>query len=173
MLSEEDRRWKDHIEERLASLTAGETVQDGRIEDLEVQIEEQWQTLHGQAGHKEDGGIEGDVRDLGRGVNELRAVMMPDAVGNGGVISRLKRLENKEAREEQSLESRLKFWSPILVAIITSMFLLIREWPAITERWNHNLQELSETKKPVKRIRHKRVRKVVEEVPDAEENVQE
>lgn len=169
---EENDQWKQRVDERLASLTAGESVQDGRLEELEEQLELQWQTLHGQTGHKEDTGMEGDLRDLGRAVNELRTVMMPDTLGNGGIITRLKRLERKEEREEHSLESRAKFWSPILVAIITSSFLLVREWPGIIERWNHNVQEYAESKKPAKRVKHKRVKRVIEEAPDAETELQ-
>jgi len=54
--------------------------------------------------------MQNEFQEMDRKVNELRAVMLPDALGNGGIISRIKRLERKEDQEEKTLEFRLKFW---------------------------------------------------------------
>jgi len=100
--------------------------------------------------------MQNEFQEMDRKVNELRAVMLPDALGNGGIISRIKRLERKEDQEEKTLEFRLKFWVPILIAIISTSGLIFREWPDIRDRWNHNIEELTAPKQPVKKIRHRR-----------------
>lgn len=122
---------QERIEERLAALTAGQTVQDGRLDD----VEEEYVRI---------GEMEQEIRDMERKVNELRAVMLPDSLGHGGVIRRLSNLEEDREYKRETVKEWLKFWGPVLVATITSMMWIVKEWgPAISERWTHNMQELN------------------------------
>lgn len=143
---------QERIEERLAALTAGQTVQDSRLDDMEEE-------------YVRIGEMEQELRDIERKVNELRAVMLPDSLGHGGVIRRLSNLEEDREQKRETVKEWLKFWGPILVATITSVTLIVKEWgPAITERWNHNMQELNAPKEGVKvKHRHKHM-----EVPEEE-----
>lgn len=160
MNRDEDKEWRGRINERLASLTAGETVQDGRIEDLEEE-------------YAHIGEIETQVLELDRKVNELRAVMLPDSLGHGGVIRRLMNLEDKKEDQSRTMEARLKFWGPIVIAIISSSALIVREWPDIAARWHANMEQLNapDDRQP-KKARHKIRRTVVPDDADTEENSQ-
>lgn len=148
---------QERIEERLAALTAGQTVQDGRLDD----VEEEYVRI---------GEIEQEIRDMERKVNELRAVMLPDSLGHGGVIRRLTNLEEEREDKRETVKEWLKFWGPVLVAIITSTTLIIKEWgPAIAERWNHNMEELESPHEGIKvKHKHKHVEVPAEDPQDGE-----
>jgi hypothetical protein len=161
----EDQKWRELVDTRLASLTSSENGQDAHIEEIEERLEELFHILHGDANKKDDDGMQGDMRELSRGLNQLRAVMLPDSLGNGGVISRLKRLENKDERDEKSFEARLGFWGKVIAVLIPSAVLIFREWPNISARWNHNMEELNAPRTPLVKKTRRPKRHVQAQVP--------
>lgn len=114
--------------------------------------------------------MQSQLMEIERKVNELRSIMLPDALGNGGLIARMKRLERKDEQQERTVEARLKFWGPILIAVISTSGLVFREWPDIRARWSHNIDELTAPREPVKKVLHHKKKhvEVQEEEPAAD-----
>lgn len=150
----EDKAWRERVDERLASLTAGENVQDGRLDFLQEEIQKHRHLLYGNDDDREDHGFKGEVEELNRRTSELRSLIAP-------IVDK-----------ETTIQSRLKFWGPIIVAVISSMAFIIKEWgPDIAERWNHNIQELTAPRNLGKHVKHKKKRvEVEEEKPEQEPN---
>lgn len=124
---EDDKRWRGRTDERLASLTSGETVQNDRLDGMEEQLRDLDLVLRGNP-EKDTGGIVEHLHEVQTGLNALRALMAPDALGGGGILNRLKALEKKEAREERQSEYHWKFWIAIVgfvsattIAVITNL----------------------------------------------------
>ncbi len=116
-------------------------------------------------GRKDEGGIEEELRDLTRKVNELRAIMVPDSLGHGGIHKRLTRVEDFIDGKQRSHSESLKFWGPIVIAVISSGALLVREWgPSIYGRWNHNVMELEKANK--KAVHNRPIKKKAAIVPE-------
>lgn len=159
----EEPRWN----ERINSLTTSETVQNDRLDELEDELHAIHQMLEGKASDKDDNGIKGDIVDLARGLNQLRAIMAPDSLGSGGLINRIKALEKDDARGAKSIEYRWKYWTAVTVAVISMVGFLVREWPDIRNafygpRTDTVGKEIEAVKHP--KSHHKHV--VVHEEPD-------
>ena len=161
-MQSDDRIWRERIEERVASNTAGQIAQDGRLDYLQEEVEKFAE-------------MERRFDDLETKVNMLRSVMLPDALGNGGVITRIKALEKHEGREERSQEYKWKFWIALMGLAATLLGVCIKEWGSeIAQRWNHNMEELTAPRTPIKKVRHKKIHKIVEEpATEPEPDVQE
>ena len=114
---EDDRKWRESVQSRLVSLTDSELTQNDRLDEVDDEIHTLRAMLEGKADDKNDNGIKGDVHDLTVKYNELRALMMPDHLGQGGVINRLKALERREEKELQIGIEKWKFWV-VLVGLI-------------------------------------------------------
>ena len=170
---EEDRRWREQVDARLASLTSGENDQNDRLDELSEEFREVRHVLDGDPSHREDQGIKGELHDISVTLNSLRALMQPDSLGNGGIIARLKKLEATAERDERNLEYKWKFWTALSVAVFSIVGIFVKEWPSISERWNNNMQQLTATKSTTKKARHKRAHKVVVEPDNDQEEVPE
>lgn len=90
---EEDRKWRESVETRLVSLTSAQKTTDNDLDKLSGRIDDMDQLLEGDPLKREDSGLKGDVHELGRGLNALRSIMAPDALGHGGVKNRLDNVE--------------------------------------------------------------------------------
>ena len=159
-----DKEWRQSIESRLVSLTSAQNTTDRQLDELE-------QLLEGDPLERNDTGLKGDVKELGVKINEIYATVFR----HSEVIRKLEDIEERIASKEKSLEVRLKFWGPIIIAVISSSVLLIREWPTIYARWNHNVTELEEANKKAvhNRPKHKKKHAPVPEVKvEADEEVQ-
>lgn len=114
----EDQKWRESVSTRLVSLTDSEVTQNDRLDDIEEEIHALKEMLEGKATDKNDNGVKGDIHDLSRHVNELHALMMPDHLGQGGIIARIKALEKKAGIEQSESDNRWKFRTAIAVAIV-------------------------------------------------------
>lgn len=130
-----DEEWRSRVDDRLASLTSGETVQNDRLDEVDEEIEAIRVLLEGNPKDRGDNGVKGDVYDLSKIINELRAIMMPDNFGHGGVASRLRTLEKKAGIEQTRVEYHWKFLTAVAVAVITTFGLLVKEWPDLKKMW--------------------------------------
>lgn len=150
----DDKEWRDLINGRISSLTSEELHQDKRLEDLEDE-------------YAHIGEIEGQILELDRKVNELRAVMLPDSLGHGGVISRLKNVEDAREEKRDIRKERIKAWAYIAVTTISTAGFIFKEWPDISARWSHNMEELTAPREGGIKVKHKH--KHVEVPEDSQE----
>jgi hypothetical protein len=118
---EDDLRWRDRTEERVVNLQNGEATQNDRLEGLEEKIEELDRILRGNPG---DGLIE--ELDVTKGdLRRINAVLWPDAVGNGGLINEVRRLLKKDEWKARESDNRWKFYTAVVVAIVSLTGLLL------------------------------------------------
>lgn len=122
---EEDRKWRERTEERVVGLTSSESVQNDRLDEIDEELQEIHAILDGKSDDKNDNGLKGELHDLSRSYNELRALMMPDHLGSGGVINRLKALEQKTGLEEKKSEQFWTFSRAVVVAILTLLGVML------------------------------------------------
>lgn len=167
-----DQKWREQVDARLAALTSGENDQNDRLDEIDEELKEIRHLLEGRASDKNDNGLKGDIQDLSRGLNQLRAIMAPDSLGNGGIINRLKAVERSSGIEEKSIESRWKFWTTLMVAAagfltaaLTNLDKIQPFFKNIESRW----APPAPPAKPKKAVRRRRPAKAAapQEVPDA------
>lgn len=169
---DEDKRWRERTDERLASLTSGETVQNDRLDAMEEQMRELDRVLRGDP-EKDSGGIVEHLHEVQTGLNALRALMAPDALGGGGVLNRLKMLEKKEAREFRASEYHWKFWIAIVGFISAVTVAVVTNVDRIEAFWRHQTRPPIETKRPKVRRRRVVVHREAEEDDSAPEGMPE
>ncbi len=133
---QEDRAWRESVSTRIVSLTDSEVTQNDRLDEVDEELHIIKEILEGRASDKDDNGIKGDIHDIRVRVNELRMLMMPDHLGQGGIIARLKAVEHATGVEEKATEYRWKFWTAIVVAIISSG-VMGHWWPEIIKMADH------------------------------------
>ncbi len=169
---EEDRQWRDRTEERVVGLTSSEGVQNDRIADLEDDVETIKEMFEGKPSDKDDNGMKGDIHDLSVGLNELRRLMAPDHLGQGGVIARLHTLEDLSGLRVKRMEHRWQFWiavvgfiSAFAVAIITN---LDRLEPFVKKAFRTTPPAVASPRKAKRRARPRPVTPppIEEETPD-------
>jgi hypothetical protein len=134
----EDQKWRESTSSRIVSLTDSEVTQNDRLDEIDDEISAVKEMLEGKTSDKDDNGIKGDIHDLSVGVNELRRLMMPDHLGQGGVIARLRILERAAGIEEKAVESRWKFFTAIAVAIISTAGFVLSNLDKIEKYLNRN-----------------------------------
>ncbi len=110
----EDQEWRKSVESRLVSLTSAQKTTDDDLDKHETRIDEVEQLLEGDPLKRDDSGLKGDVSDLTHAINTLRAIMAPDALGHGGIKSRLDAVERALGLKVQNTEGR---WKAIAAAI--------------------------------------------------------
>lgn len=117
----DDLKWRDRTEERIVNLQNGDATQNDRIDDLEEEVRGVHEILEGKPSDKDDNGIKGDIKELNRGLNALRAIMAPDSLGQGGVINRLKAVERQVGLEEKSSDNRWTFATQVAGATVAAI----------------------------------------------------
>lgn len=150
----EDQKWREGVNERLVSLTAGEVVQNDRLDDADEELSAVREILEGKAGDKNDNGMKGDLHEISVGLNTLRAIMAPDSLGQGGVIARLKALERKAGLEEKAVEGRWKFYAVLVGGLLSLVGLFLTNLDGIEQSvkklWSHTVGTTSlPSKKPM------------------------
>jgi hypothetical protein len=137
----EDEKWRESVQSRLVSLTDSEVTQNDRLDDLDDEVHAIKEMLEGKTSDKDDNGIKGDIHDLSVGVNELRRLMMPDHLGQGGILSRLRTLEKKAGIEEHESDNRWKFRTAVAVGAIGMLTAILsnidRVGPSLRKFWTH------------------------------------
>ncbi len=110
----EDQEWRKTVETRLVSLTSAQKTTDDDLDKHDGRIEEIEELLEGDPLKREDSGLKGDVKELNRSVNELRAIMAPDHLGHGGIKHRLDAVENALGLK---VENSIGRWKAVVAAI--------------------------------------------------------
>jgi hypothetical protein len=174
----DDQKWRDGVNDRLAALTASEVVQNDRLDEVDEEIRAVRAILEGKADDRNDNGIKGDIHELNVMLNQLRAIMAPDSLGQGGVINRLKALEKKAGIEELEITSRWKFKTAVVGALIAAVVAVLtnldRIAPPLKKFWKQEV--VSESKPPKKhsaRTSRRRPRAAEIEVPEGTDGPQE
>ncbi len=170
----EDQKFRESVQSRLVSLTDSEVTQNDRHDEQEEEIRVLKEMLEGKSGDKDDNGIKGDLHDLSVGLNELRRLMMPDHLGQGGIIARLKALEKKAGIEENESNNRWKFRTAVAVALVSAIALVLtnldRIGPSLKKLWSSTRVEESRPQKKrsarTSKRRHVAVEAPAEETPD-------
>lgn len=121
---QEDQRWREKIDERLASLTTDTMVIQDRIEECEEKLLVLDLSVRGDAA-KETGGLIERLHDLEGKISRLWAVIFMDATGEHGMYEEWKRLQRKEHKDEVSLEVHWKFYTAVAVAFISTFGLIM------------------------------------------------
>lgn len=156
---DEELNWRDRTDGRLSSLTTGETVQNDRLDELQDELKTIHEMLEGVPADKDDNGIKGDLVDLSREVNKLRAIMAPDALGYGGLINRIKALEKDDERKARNVEYRWKYWTAVTVAVVSLAGFVLKDWPDLSKRFSAPREdalgkEIEKVKHPKPHHRH-------------------
>lgn len=122
---EEDKKWRESVETRLVSLTSAQKTTDDQLDELESRMEELEFMLEGRPSDRNDTGIKGDIQDLNKGLNELRTIMAPDALGHGGIKNRLNACEAALGLAEKRAENRWQFATGVAVATVGAIATII------------------------------------------------
>ena len=152
---EEDQKWRERVEERIINLQTSEASQNDQLSEHDEHFNQIDILLEGHPEEKNDNGLKGDVHDLGVSLNKLKAIMEPDSLGTGGVISRLKALEKKAGFEEKVSENRWKFLTAVAVAIISLLGLLFTNLDKIKLPFPKEPPKLEAMKQKAKRPKRK------------------
>ena len=167
----DDRIWRERTDERLASLTGGENIQNDRLDEIEEGIAEIDRILRGDP-EKDTGGIVEHLHELQTGFNHLRALMAPDALGGGGVLNRLKALEKEEARKERREEYHWKFWLALVAFASATTVAVITNLGRIETFWRHATRPTDAVDRMIDDAKHphvKRIRVRVRSTPEDDE----
>jgi len=174
---EEDRKWRERVDDRLAALTAGETVQNDRLDDQAERLDEVDRTMRGDT-EKDTGGLIERIHDQETKMSRLEAMLGMDSLGNPGIAKKVELLWKRELRAERDSENRWKFWTAIAVAILSLSGLVLRDFDKISVAVGLKPKTTLTAEKPSKRSGSRRRRHVAPPPPEAtdgatEEAVQE
>lgn len=134
---EEDRKWRESVETRLVSLTSAQKTTDDDLDKLASRLDEMDQLLEGDPLKREDSGLKGDVAEINRAVNSLRAIMAPDALGHGGVKHRLEVIEDALGLKVQTSKYRWLVILAIISATATISGEVVANLDRIAEAYSH------------------------------------
>lgn len=131
-------------------------MRDDDIDDLAGKLEELDELLHGQRS-KTDSGLVGQVNQMQTELNAITRVLFPDHTGRGGFLGEFNEIKRSVHKKEVNSEYRWKFWTAIAVALITSLGLLLQNWPAISASWRSPRTDpvgkmIERTKHPRKKV---------------------
>lgn len=151
----DDPKWRERINQRI----------DDRLDEIEGEIHSLKEMLNGKDNVRDDNGLTGDVESILGRLRRIDGILWQDQAGNAGLVSDVIKLKKREGLEERNMEYRWKFWTALAVAMFSLAGLIVKEWPAISQRWNTNMEQLTEDKPHGKKTKHKR-RAIEQEVND-------
>lgn len=134
MNSKEDEQiWRDQVNDRLASLTASEVVQNDRLDSLHEIITDMKNLWEGVPDDKNDNGIKGDLRELSVSINRLNSALCLDITGSPGSdftgrpgpLKKIELMWDGIERREKQADRRWKGLVTLAVAIVSTVGLLI------------------------------------------------
>lgn len=157
---EEDRKWRESVDHQLVTLITGHQVLDRRIDDLQDTLEELDRAVRGDPGQDRAGLME-RLHEQEAKITRLWAVIFMDAAGERGMYEQWKKLQRREAR----VELHWKFLTAVVVAVISTVGLLMSEWPKIKELWPKPKPDKLETmiqnaKRPKDRYHHYTIKQI-------------
>lgn len=173
----DDPKWRDQVNDRLASHTASEVVQNDRLDASDEKLERVLTLLEGVAEDRNDNGLKGDIKELIIAVNRLNSVLSLDITGNPGFdrtgnpgyLKKIDALWNKHDVEIRSQGYRWKFWTAvaglvaaILTALITNLDKIEKLWTKKDQDPLHQMME--KVKHPKPRQRHYPLREPTENI---------
>lgn len=126
------------------------------IDDLAGKVEELDELLHGERS-RSDSGLVGQVNKMETDLNSLLRVMYPDHTGRGGFLHEFNEVKRQVHGKEVNSEYRWKFWTAIIMALISSATLLFQSWPNIEATWNK--KPTSPVGKMIYNAKHPRIKK--------------
>jgi len=167
----EDLEWRKSVESRLVSLTSAQKTTDDDLDKITTRLDEVDELLEGDPLKREDSGLKGDVKDLGRGLNELRAIMAPDHLGHGGVKHRLEAVESALGLRRESNEHKWKLILAVigLTGVVTTA--VVSNLDKIEKFVKNQFttgpleKKIDKSRGPKKRVTHVRYRVVPREEP--------
>jgi hypothetical protein len=132
----DDKQWREQVNDRLASLTAGETVQNDKIDEINEEMDGMKEILDGKSSDRADMGIKGDIDEIKTRLRRIDGILWPDAAGNAGLV----RLVNQQAKRDEREERRSDRWwkglTPVIVAIVSTIGLVLTNLDRIVDSWH-------------------------------------
>ncbi len=115
----EDENWRDKADKQ---------VLWDLIEDLQDRLRELDSILKGERGR---GGLISEYERHDALLTRIYAVLWQDATGQKGMLHDVDTLMGRRSHRERSSEFKWKFWTAVIVAIISSGGLLLSQWTEI------------------------------------------
>ncbi len=115
--------WHHGVDENLASLNAGQRVQDRETQIIRKQIRDHDVLLRGDPEKDTDGQI-ARLHNLENEILLMRAVLLKDAAGGRGLVGRVEALEGGERTSDRHLKvwiSVIGLLSALLVAVASNL----------------------------------------------------
>ncbi len=170
----EDQEWRKSVESRLVSLTSAQKQTDDDLDKINGRLDEMDELLSGDPLKRDDSGLKGDVSELSRAVNALRAIMAPDQLGHGGIKNRLETVETELGLRVKSWDGRRK----VLIAVISALAMIAtaivtnldRIGPSLKKLWK---QDVATVSKPQRTRGGKTNKRRPRPVPEANDGPQE
>ena len=172
---EEDRKWRERVDERLVNLNAAQKTADGELDEIQEKLGQVDRIIRGDPEEKLEGLFE-MLHHLQNEINKFNALFNPDIHGNGGLRNDINSLLDKRRRSETREGYIWKFVTALVVQFLILIGLCVVNWDRI--QWfvmvkQHTYQAASverETKRKKEQRAKKRQKPVsVPEVPRAEE----
>lgn len=169
----DDQKWRDSLNEWRAAQSASEVAQNDRLDEHDEEIEGVKEFLHGKESDRDDNGLAGDVEKLKDQMRHVNGVLWPSdplsLTSKVGMVADVRRLVNKEDKEERRADRWWKGIGPIVVAIVTSAALVLtnldRILPSIKKFWKQEVVSDSRPQKKRTGKTSKRRSSPVREVP--------
>lgn len=128
---EEDRKWREKVDDRLVSLTSAQKTTDDELDKHEERIENAEILLEGDELKEDDEGVVGDVEVLMRKHNEIRAIWAPDNLGEGGWENRLRAVENELGIKRKTRLNRKAFAAAVGIALASTTGFVVSNWDKV------------------------------------------
>lgn len=122
----EDKEWREKVDHEQVTLITGHQVLNARVDEIEETLTELDEVLRGDRQQK-IGGILARMHDLENQLARLNAVIFVDSTGKKGLQHEVQILQSGE----RTMEYRWKFWTSIVVAVISLLGLLVTNWDKI------------------------------------------
>lgn len=144
----EDQKWREGIDKAIVLLMSAQKASDEHDNKVQERIEAIEDLLKGDPLKRDDAGVLGDVKDLGVGLNALRAIMAPDAMGNGGIKNRISACEEALGLRVETSQNRWKVLLAVIGATATITTAVVANLDRIEAFWRHQ----AHTSDPVERL---------------------
>jgi uncharacterized protein HemX len=145
--------WHRGVDENLASLNAGQRVWEREIDHLHKALSEIDTLLRGDPDRDTDGVI-ARLHQLENAINLLRAIILKDAAGGRGLVSRVEALETGE----RSSDNRWKFATAVVVAVLSFAGLLLTNWDRL-EGFLNSHRKMDPLEKMIEKAKHPKARR--------------
>lgn len=111
-----DEDWHEQVENHL--------LRD-LVEDLQERVKELDNILRGEKG---DAGLISEYERHDEIITKLYAVVIQDSTGKKGLLHDIDYLMGRRSDQEKNRQLRWQFWTAIIVAIISSLTMILTNW---------------------------------------------